>query len=44
MTDNTPDLYFGLGNAKKIKSLTIKWPSGQTEIITDVNINSRVSF
>ncbi|MGE5395428.1 MAG: S8 family serine peptidase, partial [Candidatus Saccharibacteria bacterium] len=32
-------LHFGLGNASKVDSLVIKWPSGITNIFTDEEIN-----
>ena len=44
MTDNSPDLYFGLWNAKKIKSVTVQWSSGKIETRDKVDINTKISF
>jgi hypothetical protein len=32
-------LHFGLGSAKKIDRVEIRWPSGQTETLTDLAPN-----
>ena len=44
MTDNSPDLYFGLWNAKKIKSVTVQWSSGKIETRYKVDINKKYHF
>ena len=34
-------LHFGLGDAKKIKKLIVKWPAGDAETFTDLQVDSR---
>ena len=36
-------LHFGLGDAKTVDRLEIRWPSGGTQVLTDVAANQRVS-
>ncbi|MBX2818797.1 MAG: CRTAC1 family protein, partial [Rhodothermaceae bacterium] len=36
--------YFGLGQDEAISSLEIRWPSGQTQTLTDIGINQRLSI
>ena len=36
-------LHFGLGDAKAVDRLEIRWPSGRTQVLTDVAANQRVS-
>jgi hypothetical protein len=43
MTDNAPELFFGLGNAQKIKSTTITWATGEQEIIENPRLNTKIS-
>ena len=35
--------HFGLGRAETIDSLTITWPSGKVQTLTDVPINQRIT-
>ena len=37
--DSSKRLHFGLGNASKVDALDVTWPSGKTEIFSDVTIN-----
>jgi|GEM_PF-1877012 len=37
------DLHFGLGNATVIDTLTIHWPSGIVQQLTDVDVNQRLT-
>ncbi|HSE38529.1 MAG TPA: ASPIC/UnbV domain-containing protein, partial [Blastocatellia bacterium] len=38
-SQNDLRVHFGLGKARRLKSLEIRWPSGQTEIINDIAAN-----
>jgi len=38
------EIHFGLGNATIIDSLTIFWPSGQSQTQTDVQVNQHLSI
>ena len=38
---NEPLLDFGLGNATRVKSLEIQWPSGQTQVLSNLVIDQR---
>jgi hypothetical protein len=45
--DNIPQsqlLHFGLGNAGTIDSLVVKWPSGQTTVLTNVAVNQTLTI
>jgi len=35
-------LYFGLGDATRIASVTLRWPSGSEQTLRDVEIDSRL--
>ena len=37
---NAPQLHFGLGDAEKIDSLTVKWPAGGRQIFRDLAVNA----
>jgi len=37
-----PVLHFGLGDQQSINRLTIDWPSGSTQTLTDIDINEKV--
>ncbi|MCR9145100.1 MAG: CRTAC1 family protein [bacterium] len=43
LTDQSPELIFGLGDATRIVSVDIVWPSGKRKTLRNVKINSRVS-
>jgi hypothetical protein len=36
LSQNDLRVHFGLGSAKKIESVEIRWPSGKVETLTDV--------
>lgn len=36
LSSSDPRLHFGLGRSPRIDSLTIRWPSGRTEVLRDV--------
>jgi hypothetical protein len=38
-SQNDLRVHFGLGRAQKVKSLEIRWPSGQTDVLADVPVN-----
>jgi hypothetical protein len=40
---NSLDIEFGLGDADKIDSLVVQWPSGETEIFVDVAPNQKLA-
>ena len=35
-------LHFGLGSAKQIERIEVRWPSGQVDTLTDVTIDQRI--
>jgi len=37
--DSSKRLHFGLGNAQKVDSVDITWPSGKKETFSDVTTN-----
>jgi len=37
-------IHFGLGSANKIDRLTVRWPDGKTQTLTDVTANQRLQF
>ena len=43
MSSSDPRLHFGLGRRTKIESLTITWPSGQVDKLTDVPIDKIIA-
>lgn len=38
-SQNDLRVHFGLGKAKKVNSLEIRWPSGQSDVLNDINAN-----
>ena len=40
--DNT--LHFGIGDADKVDSITIKWPSGATQVLNNIDANSLITL
>jgi enediyne biosynthesis protein E4 len=38
---NEPIVHFGLGNANEITALTVTWPSGAVQRVTDLEVNRR---
>jgi hypothetical protein len=43
MSASDPRIHFGLGRHAKIDSLVIQWPSGQTDKITDVPVDTIIA-
>ena len=41
MCTNEPIVHFGLGDAKRIDRLTIEWPSGNTQVVDNISVNTR---
>ena len=39
---NDPRVHFGLGPARKIDSLTVRWPGGKEQAVKDVSINKEI--
>ena len=44
MGQNMPGVHFGLGEADTVDSLTIRWPSGNTQTIVDVPADQRIDI
>ncbi len=44
MGQSIKPIHFGLGEVKKIDSLTISWPSGQQETIYNIAINQKIKI
>jgi len=44
LTDQTPELTFGLGNLDHVRSVTISRPNGETEIVSSPPINQKLSI
>ena len=42
LSQRSKELVFGLGESQRVVKLTIAWPSGENQIITDVPLNTRV--
>jgi Tfp pilus assembly protein PilF/peroxiredoxin len=42
LSQNSKQLLFGLGNSERINKVTIAWPSGQVQTLSDVPLNQRV--
>ena len=38
-SQNDLRVHFGVGRAQKIKTLEIRWPSGMTDVLSDVAVN-----
>jgi hypothetical protein len=43
MSQNYIAVHFGLGQAPSVGSLTIMWPSGTTQTLTNININQTIT-
>jgi hypothetical protein len=39
MSMNSLDVSFGLGTATKVEEITIRWPSGILQSLSDVDVN-----
>ncbi|HEY7055231.1 MAG TPA: CRTAC1 family protein, partial [Vicinamibacterales bacterium] len=42
LSQHSKELLIGLGTSERIVKLTIAWPSGDTQVLTDVALNTRV--
>jgi len=42
LSQHSKELLFGLGPSQQIRSVTVAWPSGRTQALTDVTLNSRL--
>ena len=42
LSQSSMDLYFGLDDATEIDKITVKWPSGQEQTVTDTKTNSLI--
>jgi Flp pilus assembly protein TadD/peroxiredoxin len=42
LSQHSKELLIGLGASERIVKLTIDWPSGATQVLTDVPVNSRI--
>jgi Tfp pilus assembly protein PilF/peroxiredoxin len=42
LSERSKELVFGLGESQRVMKVTIAWPSGENQIITDVPLNTRV--
>lgn len=42
LTDQTPELSFGLGGLARVRRVVILRPNGQTEFITSPSINKKM--
>jgi enediyne biosynthesis protein E4 len=43
LSRNDPRLHFGLGNCAKADRLTVRWPSGTTQVITALSLNQFIN-
>lgn len=41
LSQSTLTLHFGLGEVSKVDSVEIRWPSGTTQVLKDIRINTR---
>ena len=44
LTSNDPRLHFGLGGAKRVKRIEVRWPSGAVDRIEDVEANQELTI
>jgi Tfp pilus assembly protein PilF/peroxiredoxin len=42
ISQHSKELLFGLGKSTRIDKVTVRWPSGRTQLLTDVPLNRRV--
>ena len=42
LSQHSKELLIGLGPSERVVKLTVSWPSGETQVFTDVPLNSRV--
>ncbi len=44
LSQNSLVAHFGLGDAEKIDSVVVEWPSGLDQVLTDVSVNQHVTI
>src|SRR5439155_9305839 len=44
LSQHSKELLIGLGPSERVVKLTVTWPSGETQVFTDVPLNSRVQI
>jgi uncharacterized membrane protein YraQ (UPF0718 family) len=44
MGQNMLEAHFGLGKAEVVESITLRWPSGQVQTLTGVDVNQRLTI
>lgn len=44
LSSSEPLVHFGLGKAKKIDRVEVRWPDGRTQILNNVNANQRLKL
>ena len=42
LSQHSKELLFGLGDSQRVDRLTVDWPSGRTQVFTDVPLNHRL--
>src|SRR5207248_8223983 len=42
LSQHSKELLIGLGASARVVKLTVNWPSGETQVFTDVPLNSRI--
>jgi Tfp pilus assembly protein PilF len=42
LSQHSKELLIGLGTSERIVKLTVNWPSGETQVLTDVPLNTRL--
>ncbi len=42
LSQHSKELLFGLGRSQRLVKLTVEWPSGTSQVFTDVSLNSRL--
>jgi Flp pilus assembly protein TadD/peroxiredoxin len=44
LSQHSKELFFGLGSSRTVRKLTVDWPSGRTQVFTDVPIGIRIQL
>ena len=42
LSQHSKELLIGLGASERVLKLTVNWPSGATQVFTDVPLNTRI--
>src|SRR5204862_582520 len=42
LSQHSKELLIGLGASERVSNLTVSWPSGATQVFTDVPVNTRI--